>query len=200
MSDTQYIWDTLNYYIRNDIGTAALMGNLQAESGLISYRKQGDFSSGYMVSKTYTANVDNGSYTESQFVNDSIGYGLAQWTWYTRKQKLYNKHRSMNLSIGSVELGCAYLIEELQTDYSSVWTALVNATNIRAASDVVLVDFESPADQSEAVKQHRASLATTIYNQYSGQPLPPQPPGPPIPDPPIPPTIPLWLLFKFSKC
>lgn len=199
MSDRDYIWDTLNYAIQNDIGTAALMGNLQAESGLISYRLQGDFTSGYMKSKNYTNAVDNGSYTESQFINDSKGYGLAQWTYYTRKQKLYDKMQQMNLSIGAVELGCAYLIEELQTDYAGVWSALVSATNIRAASDVVLTQFENPADQSEAVKQHRASLSQAIYDEYSGQPIPPTPPVPPVPDPSIEPLIPLWMLFKFSK-
>lgn len=197
MSDAQYIWDYLNYYIQNDIGTAALMGNLQAESGLISYRLQGDFTSGYMRSKQYTADVDSGVISENSFVNDSQGYGLAQWTYYTRKQKLYNKHISMNLSIGDVELGCAYLVEELQNDYSSVWTALVNATNLRAASDVVLVQFENPQDQSEAVKQHRAALGQAIYDQYSGQPIPPQPPTPP--GPPVPPTLPIWMLFKMSQ-
>lgn len=196
----QYIWDTLNYAIQNDIGTAALMGNLQAESGLVSFRLQGDFTSGYMKSKNYTNGVDSGTISESTFVNDSKGYGLAQWTYYTRKQKLYNKHISMNLSIGSVELGCAYLIEELQSDYPSVWSALVSATNLRAASDVVLCDFENPLDQSEAVKEHRAALGQAIYDTYSGQPIPPTPPGPPTPpDPPSTPSIPLWMLFKFDN-
>lgn len=195
----QYIWDYLNSYIQNDIGTAALIGNLYAESGLVSFRLQGDFTSGYMRSKTYTADVDSGAYTESQFVNDSKGYGLAQWTYYTRKQKLYDKMQQMGTSIGSVELGVTYLIEELQTDYASVWSALRSATNIRTASDVVLVDFESPADQSEAVKQYRASLAQDFYDRYSGQPIPPTPGPPDPPDPPIPPVIPIWLLFKFNE-
>jgi hypothetical protein len=195
----QYIWDYLNSYIQNDIGTAALMGNLQAESGLVSYRLQGDFTSGYMKSKNYTNAVDNGSYTETQFVNDQKGYGLAQWTYYTRKQKLYDKMQEMGLSIGAVELGCAYLLEELQADYSSVWAALVSATSIRAASDVVLIQFENPADQSEAVQIHRAQLSQAIYDEFSGQPIPPTPPTPPSPDPSIVPSIPLWMLFKFSK-
>lgn len=195
----QYIWDYLNSYIQNDIGTAALMGNLQAESGLVSYRLQGDFTSGYMKSKNYTNAVDNGSYTETQFVNDQKGYGLAQWTYYTRKQKLYDKMEEMGLSIGAVELGCAYLVEELQADYAGVWSALVSATNIRASSDVVLTQFENPADQSEAVKIYRAQLSQAIYDEFSGQPIPPTPPTPPSPDPSIVPSIPLWMLFKFSK-
>lgn len=194
---TSYIWGKLSAAIGNDIGTAALMGNLQAESGMIPYRKQGDFSSGYTKSITYTNNVNNGTYTENQFVHDSIGYGLAQWTYYTRKQKLYDKYVNDGYtSIGDVDLACDYLVEELQNDYSSVWTALVTATDLHTASDIVLVDFENPADQSQTVKDYRASLGQAIYDQYSGQPIPPTPP------PPSPPTtleIPIWMLFKFNN-
>ena len=195
-----YIWDKLYAAIANEIGTAALMGNLQAESGMIPYRKQGDFSSGYTASITYTNNVNNGTITENQFVHDSIGYGLAQWTYYTRKQKLYNKKVNDGYSsIGDVDLACDYLVEELQTDYNSVWNTLVNATDLHAASDVVLVDFENPADQSQAVKDYRASLGQAIYNTYAGggPPTPPTPPGPPSPPTTL--EIPIWMLFKFDN-
>ena len=37
---------------------------------------------------TYTAAVDNGSY--GNFVKDSAGYGLAQWTYWSRKENLLN--------------------------------------------------------------------------------------------------------------
>lgn len=176
------------------------MGNLQAESGMIPYRKQGDFSSGYTTSIRYTNNVDNGTYTENQFVNDAIGYGLAQWTYYTRKQKLYNKWQNDGYpSIGDVDLACDYLVEELYNDYGSVWTALVTATDLHTASDIVLVQFENPADQSQAVKDHRASLGQAIYDQYAGggPPVPPTPPGPPSPPTTL--EIPVWMLFKFAE-
>ena len=44
-----------------------------------------------MDDKQYTAAVDNGSY--KNFVNDSAGYGLAQWTYSSRKQvrKMFKK-------------------------------------------------------------------------------------------------------------
>ena len=51
------IWNLLLADIGNEIGVAALMGNLQAESGLIPYRVQGDFSSGYSESIAYTEKV-----------------------------------------------------------------------------------------------------------------------------------------------
>ena len=66
-------------------GAAGLMGNLYAESGLKptniqnSYEKKLGF-----TDETYTAAVDSGAY--GNFVNDSAGYGLAQWTYWSRKR------------------------------------------------------------------------------------------------------------------
>ena len=165
------IWDLLFTYIQNEYGVAALMGNLQAESGLYPDRVQGDIPySSY--SKEYTANVDSGAISENDFVNNGPnggGYGLAQWTFYTRKQALYDMWKSEGYpSIGSVELACAYLIHELETTYTNVLDVLRTATNVRTASDSVLHDFENPADQSTAVEETRAAMGEEIYSTFTG--------------------------------
>lgn len=166
----QQIWDKLMLEIGNEYGVAGLMGNLVAESGLIPYRLQSDFTDGYSTSVEYTNNVDSGIISEYDFVHNGPnggGYGLAQWTYYTRKQALYDMKQSMNVSIGSVELAITYLIQELNTSYPSVMTSLKNATSIRQASDTVLHDFESPHDQSESVEQSRSNLGESVYTEYS---------------------------------
>lgn len=188
MTDKEYIWGALLSDIGNEYGVAGLMGNLQAESGLIPYRVQGDFSEGYADSITYTNNVDSGVISESDFVNNGPGgggYGLAQWTYYSRKQALFDMKKSGGYSsIGSVELACSYLLYELKNDFPSVYNTLKTATSIRVASDSVLHDFESPADQSESVEILRESLGVAIYNELSGSP-PIDPDNPPInPDTP----------------
>lgn len=167
----QIIWDRLMQEIDNEYGVAGLMGNLLAESGLLPYRLQGDFLSGYSVSLTYTQNVDNGIITEYDFVNNGPnggGYGLAQWTFYTRKQALYNMKTAMNVSIGSIDLALSYLIYELNNTYPTVLNTLRNSTSIRIASDIVLHDFENPEDQSQSVEEYRESLGNSIYTEYSG--------------------------------
>ena len=45
---------------------------------------------------------------------------------------------------------------------------LRSATTIREASDKVLFDFESPADQSEEVQLQRERLGTVIYEELTG--------------------------------
>lgn len=171
-SDPKKIWDYFMGKIGNEYGVAGLMGNLEAESNLCSYRLQGDFSSGYATSKTYTANVDSGAISKEDFVHNGPnggGYGLAQWTFYTRKQALYERWKSGGYtSIGSLELACDHLWHELQYSYPGVLSVLKTATSVRVASDKVLHDFENPADQSTAMEEKRASMGQAWYDKYHG--------------------------------
>lgn len=166
----QTIWNYLKNKIGNEYGVAGLMGNLQAESNLNPKNLQNSYETSLGFTDTsYTNAVDNGTYTKSQFVNDSAGYGLAQWTFSSRKQGLYEMYKSGGYSsIGSIELALDYLWYELQKSYSGVLSVLKSATSIRQASDKVLHDFENPANQSTSVEEYRASLGTAIYNELTG--------------------------------
>lgn len=170
MSYAQYIWDYFKAKIGNEYGVAGLMGNLDAESGLHPDRVQGDIPySSYSVN--YTAQVDSGAISEYDFVHNGPGgggYGLAQWTYWSRKQALYNMYESGGYSsIGSIELACDYLWKELQNDFPGVLSVLKSATSVRQASDKVLHDFESPADQSTAVEETRASMGQVYYDRFA---------------------------------
>ena len=165
------IWNYLKNKIGNEYGVAGLMGNLQAESGLYPDRVQGDIPySSY--SQEYTAQVDSGAISEYDFVNNGPnggGYGLAQWTFYTRKQALYNMMKSGGYSsIGSIDLALDYLWYELENSYADVLEVLKTATSIREASDKVLHDFENPAVQDETVESERESLSKSFYDEFSG--------------------------------
>ena len=182
------IWELLLADIKNEYGVAGLMGNLQAESGLYPDRVQGDIPySNY--SKEYTTKVDSGEISEYDFVHNGPnggGYGLAQWTYPSRKQGLYDMKKSEGYSsIGSVELACQYLLYELRNTYLEVYATLKYATSIRQASDKVLHDFENPKEQGESVEVLRCELGTTIYNELSGGDIPDTPDEPDIPDTPI---------------
>ena len=163
----QSIWDYLSARIGNDYGTAGMMGNMQAESGLKTNNLQNSYEKklGY-TDETYTAAVDNGSY--KNFVSDAAGYGLCQWTSSGRKNGLLNLKNSRGCSIGDLGLQLDWLWQELTTSYKGVLNSLKAATSVREASDIVLTKFESPADQSESVKQTRASYSQAFYDKFSG--------------------------------
>lgn len=165
------IWAFLLSKIGNEKGVAALMGNLQAESGLYPDRVQGDIPYSNF-SKDYTAKVDNGTISENDFVYygpNGGGYGLAQWTFPARKKQLYDKWKAgIYPSIGSITLALDFLWQELSTSFTGVLAVLKHTTSIREASDKVLHDFENPADQSETVQAMRASLCQAFYDQFTG--------------------------------
>ena len=94
------------------------MSNINFESGFLSTNLENKYEQilGYN-DQSYTAAVDNGSY--NNFANDSAGYGLCQWTYYTRKAALLNSAKSNGVSIGDVGNQISFLFRELKNGYRS---------------------------------------------------------------------------------
>ena len=166
------IWNYLKAQGLTDFGAAGLIGNLQAESGLSSTNLQNSFENapaktggmGY-TDASYTAAVDSGAYTG--FVSDRAGYGLAQWTYPTRKQALLNFVKTMGRSIGDLEAQLGFLITELAGSFPRVLADLKSTTSVQEASDCVLLNFERPADQSQSVKNKRAGYGQAFYDKFA---------------------------------
>ena len=160
------IWDYLYSKINNPYGVAGLMGNLYAESALCSNNLENakEKKLGYNDSN-YTESIDNGVY--KNFVKDSAGYGLAQWTYWSRKQGLLKKAQQKKASIGDYNIQLEYLMDELQKDYKSVLNVLKTAKTIEEASNKVLFDFEAPRDQSPQVQAIRAEYSRKYFNCFA---------------------------------
>ena len=151
----------------NPYALCGLMGNIYAESGLIPNNLQNSFEKSLgMNDDEYTNSVDDGSY--DNFVHDEAGYGLAQWTYWSRKERLLTFAKSSYASIGDMGMQLAYLWKELQ---ESIDIATLNASqSVREASDYILHEFERPKNQSEAVEIRRAGYGMEFYNKYYGEP------------------------------
>lgn len=149
----------------SDCGVAGLMGNLYAESGLRSTNLQNTYEKSLgMDDLTYTAAVDSSAY--GNFVTDKAGYGLAQWTYWSRKQALLEYAIVKGTSIGDCQMQCEFLMDELRRNYPTLLSLLKSTTSVRQASDAVLTQFEKPSNQSEAVKVKRASYGQTYFDKY----------------------------------
>ena len=159
------LWDFFMDKLKNPYGVAGLLGNLYAESNYRTNVLQYTYHSIIgLGSAEYTEAIDNGEYTN--FMKDCAGYGLAQWTYSPRKEGLLNYARSKNVSISDLNMQMEYLWIELTTEYSDVLKVLVNAPDVRTASDAVLTDFENPADQSKNVKIKRASFGNRALYRF----------------------------------
>jgi hypothetical protein len=164
-ADQKVMWDFLMTKFNNEYAVAGIMGNLNAECALRSNNLQQTYEKklGY-TDETYTAAVDSGAYTN--FVKDSAGYGLAQWTYWSRKEKMLAFAKEAGKSIGDFQMQLDFLWHEMSTGFKSMTTKLKAATSVREASDLVLHTYEAPADQSEAVEIKRAEYGQKYYDKF----------------------------------
>ena len=177
--DEKKIWDYFYAKLGNAYGVAGLMGNLYAESGLRSNNLQNTYEKklGY-ADAVYTSAVDNGTYTN--FVKDSAGYGLAQWTYWSRKQKLLDYAKAQKKSIGDFDMQLDFLWKELSESFKTVVNTLKAATSVLEASNVVLFKFEAPADQGATVQKNRAAFGQKYYDKYAPKTTTPTAPTTPV--------------------
>ena len=131
--------------------TAGMMVNLYAESGFSPINLQNSYenSLGYTDS-SYTSAVDNGSYRN--FVHDAAGYGLAQWTYYSRKQNLLDYARTKNSSIGDLGMQLEFFIDELR-GYTTTYKYVTGNYSAQDISTYFCLEYENPANASSHCPQ-----------------------------------------------
>lgn len=167
-SDEEKIWNSFIKAGYSKVATAGFMGNLQAESNFKANNLQNSFEKKLgMTDVQYSNAVSNKTYSKEKFAKDSAGYGLAQWTYHTRKRSMYEFIiEQKKKRIDDLDAQLEFLFYELNQSYKGLVTKLKTCTTVKQASDLVLTQFEKPADQSDSVKTKRASYGQTIYNKY----------------------------------
>lgn len=178
MTNEEKIWYFLVEKIGNKYGAAGLMGNLMAESALSTTNVEDSFENRVGSNQSYTDRVNSGEINEYEFTypfgkgNGSFGYGLAQWTYWSRRQNLYKyiKANVKPFNIGSLEGQLNFIIEELTTtpEYAGVWTALTNATSVSTACDAVMSKYEGPSNPHRDTRQEYAAQYFAKYSNSSG--------------------------------
>ncbi len=159
------IWDRLHAEIQNPYGVAGVMGNFMAESGLRANNLQNSYEKSLgMTDEQYTAAVDNGTYTN--FIQDRAGYGLYQATFWSIKESLLNFAKASEKSIGDRDMQVNHFLKMMREEYTAIWKVLTTAKSVREASDAVLLKFERPANQSEAVQVKRAGYGEEFLAKY----------------------------------
>ena len=160
----QNIYNILLRGLGNVYAVCGIMGNLQAESALHSNNLQNSGNRVLdMTDDEYTIAVDNGDYTN--FVRDSHGYGLAQWTFWSRKDMLLDYAHQHNVSISDETMQCNFILHELETNYKGLLRELKCCTSVQEASDKFCTMYERPADQSRNALDKRAKYGNELYTE-----------------------------------
>ena len=163
----QQIYDALRKAGISHAGAIGIMGNLQAESGCESCRLQGDYELGRSKSKAYAERVDSGEMSKHIFSRDACGWGLAQWTWYTRKENLYDLAKAEHKSIADLDLQLAFMVKELKEYFPQLFAFLKVTTSVFNATKRVCEEYEQPAVNNV---QARYAMAQAIESELNAAP------------------------------
>ena len=145
-----------------DFQAAGFMGNLVAESGINPRR----------VQNTPTPSGDR----DTMAVDGVTGYGIAQWTSIGRQRNLHDAALKAGTIDGDLTVQLDYLWTEVSGAYkSSTLIPLQQSTSIESAVDIVMRNFEAPADPIGDLII-RIPIARGILALYGGT-TPPQTPG-----------------------
>ncbi len=158
--------------------TAGAMGNFQQESGIVANNVQGSYKqpNPQMYNQEYAEKVNNGTISEEDFVHHGPGgggYGLAQWTYYTRKQGLYDLAKSKGVGIDNEEVQIEWLLKEMSESggqfSASGRAAFMQAQTPEEAAKSFFDEFEGAGDSTLAKRQ---TYARAIYDKYVNQTKP----------------------------
>ncbi len=144
------IWSFLQSKGYTKEATAAIMGIWKWESGgnLYPYVVQNWYTKDTLSkSKDYTKKVDNGQISREEFIKKKLnggGYGLAQWTWSTRKAGLYDHAKKTGRSIGDLQVQLEFLEIEMSTTFKSSKTKsnMNKASTIEDAGEIFFIQYQ----------------------------------------------------------
>lgn len=166
MTNVEIIWNYFKGKNFTNYAIAGIMGNLRAESRLLPNNLQDSYNRSLgLTDEEYTERVDTGRYTN--FIHDSAGYGLAQWTYWSLKKELYDLCQERNKSIADMDCQLDCLYQQIKSH--KLVDQLNSAGSVRAASDIFLTKFERPLNQGESVQVARANYGLEFYNQFASK-------------------------------
>ena len=171
MSD-QSIYNALRSGGLSRTGVCAMMGNMSMESALISINVEDRCA---LSDTDYTQAVDSGAITAYEFSRDSFGYGLCQWTYYTRKSNLIKLAKSKGVSIGDEKMQCEFCIWELQNEYAGLYRFLCVTENLAEATKRICSEYEQPAYNNYADRINAAQRYFNLLAANDSEEIPTEP-------------------------
>ena len=164
----QTIFEQLRKAGCTSTGALALMGNWVCESNLEACRVQGDFQLDRRKSSDYANTIDRGLISDEQWCRDGRGWGLAQWTFWSRKESLLKLCRQRGVSVADEKTQVDFAVIELKTQYKTLWEDMTTCgdEDLYKMTELICKKYEAPAYNNV---QERANAAVKLREELQGK-------------------------------
>lgn len=136
-------------------GAAGVLKNVEAEGVWDSGNLEDSFNRRYGISDAqYVREVDAG---QRDFI-DGMGFGLIQWTFWSRKRDLLAFARARGVSIADFNMQVAFLIQEMRKDFSTVWNLCCSSNDPAKCCHDICRYYENPDDAENEANRRAADV------------------------------------------
>ena len=160
--------ETIYSYLRqgglSHNGACAMMGNMYCESLLKSDNVEDRCS---MSDAEYTKAVDTGAISGYQFARDSFGYGLCQWTYWSRKDEVGKLTVGKGISVADEQTQCQFCVAELIRDYKYLYEFLTEDCDLYSATSRICKEYERPAVNNVDARYAKAKEYANAFKDNS---------------------------------
>lgn len=180
-SNEAYIWSYLREKGLSQAAVAGIMGNIQAESGYYPNNLENAANKRLGITdEEFTALVDSGAVSRAEFASSATygiypttfygtqyymyGYGLAQWTWFTLKESLYDYAKARGVSIGDMDMQLDYLVESALA--MKKLAGYDQSTDVAEATRLFHQVYEN-SSSTDAMIAKRVEVAQAVYDKYA---------------------------------
>ena len=172
-NNEETIWFTLiGIYGYSPEGAAAIMGNWYCESGLMPNNAENTYNTSSGLSdEQITEMIDSGEISRDSFANTAYGYGLAQWTYWSRKEAMYDYMKGSGLSIADLggQIGFANTEMKNLNCYGELTDKDKTRDDIYHLTEVYHDEYERSAGRNIDA---RAQAALEIYDRNKDKEIP----------------------------
>lgn len=178
----QLIWDYLIERIKNPIGVAAIMGNMQGESAMETFRYEHDFSVDHKDSQKHmdkmnkllsettdeTLNKNALKFAYDGLYGNFTGFGLCGWTYWGTKEALFKYAYETDRALDDYTMQCDFLLLALENK-PKLLTLLKEGKDLGNVTGAFRSTYER-SEYNEISIMYRALSAKKFYEKYTKTP------------------------------
>lgn len=132
----------------------SLLANIQGESAFRCDNAE-DKIHRVISDEEYIRRVDADliTYNGKTFIDDDVGFGYIQWTFWSRKKKLLEYVRGRGVSIADHEAQKEFIFIEMKEDFPAIFKLCCESHDIEKIMHDLVWIWENPADKISAYNE-----------------------------------------------
>lgn len=153
----------------------ALLANIQGESAFRANNAEDRIHSSGISDEEYIRRADAGelTYQGKNFIYDAVGFGYAQWTYFSRKKLLLEFCQGRGKSVSDPDCQREFIFYEMERDFPDIFRLCRECHDLNTVMHQFIWVWENPADKQGALFS-RMAYANAWLAKFGGWNPPPE--------------------------